>query len=57
VKWLRYSGVCFGATLNPYHWTFSAQLIKPSDMDPYQYGFYISVGCVWIRAWIDNGDW
>jgi len=57
MKWLRYSGVCLGATLNPYHWTFVIRAIKPTDMDPCQYGFYVSVGFVWVRAWIDNGDW
>ena len=57
MKWLRYSGITLGMTLNPYHWTFVARWIKPTDMDPCQYGFYVSLGFVWVRAWIDNGDW
>jgi hypothetical protein len=57
MKWLRYSGITLGMTLNPYHWTFAAHYIKPTDMDPCQYGFYVSLGFVWLRVWIDNGDW
>jgi len=57
MKWLRYSGITLGMSLNPYHWTFTAHCIKPTDMDPCQYGFYVSLGFVWLRVWIDNGDW
>jgi hypothetical protein len=57
MKWIRYSGICLGVTVNPLHWVFSARLIKPTDMDPCQYGFYLSAGLVWLRVWIDNGDW
>jgi hypothetical protein len=57
MKWLRYSGMSLGITVNPFHWTFVARWIKPTDMDPCQYGFYVSLGPVWLRAWIDNGDW
>ena len=57
MKWLRYSGMSLGMTLNPLHWVFKGRLIRPNDMDPSQYGFYFSLGPVWIRVWIDNGDW
>lgn len=57
MKWLRYSGITLGMTLNPFHWVFGGHLIKPTDMDPSQYGFHFSLGLVWIRMWIDNGDW
>jgi len=57
MKWIRYSGICLGVTVNPFHWVFSARLIKPTDMDPCQYGFYLSAGLVWLRVWIDNGEW
>jgi hypothetical protein len=57
MKWLRYSGITLGMTVNPFHWAFGGHLIKPTDMDPSQYGFYVSLGFVWLRIWIDNGDW
>ena len=57
MKWLRYSGISLGVTLNPFHWALDGRWIKPTDMDPCQYGFYVSLGFVWLRVWIDNGDW
>jgi hypothetical protein len=57
MKWLRYSGISLGITVNPFHWTFAARVIEPTDMDPCLYGFYVSAGFIWLRFWIDNGEW
>jgi len=57
IKYLRYSGVWIGFVLNPFHWNFQFQLLKPTEMDPHQRGLYINFGPFWLRMVIDDGTY
>lgn len=57
INYLKYSGVWMGIILNPFHWSFQLQLLKPTDMDPQQHGLYANFGPFWIRMVIDNGTY
>jgi hypothetical protein len=56
-NYLKYSGMWMGFVLNPYHWEFKIQRIKPDDMNPKNHGFMIACGPVWVRGVIDDGTW
>jgi hypothetical protein len=56
-NYLKFSGMWMGFVLNPYHWEFKIQRIKPDESNPKNYGFMISVGPFWVRGVIDDGTW
>ena len=57
IKYVQYSGIWIGFVLNPFHWEFKMVIVKPTEMDPKQYGFSINFGPMWIRMVIDNGTY
>jgi hypothetical protein len=57
LKYLKYSGVWVGFVLNPYHWTLEATMITPDDLNPNQFGYFVSGGPVWVRFIVDDGSW
>ncbi len=57
MKYLKYSGIWFGLVVNPFHWEFRFQSITPDDMNPKQYGVFISIGPIWVRLIVDDGSW
>lgn len=56
-NYLKYSGVWAGIVLNPYHWEVNFVAITPTDLDPGQRGFFVSIGPIWVRGILDNGSW
>lgn len=56
-NYLKYSGMWIGFVLNPYHWEFKIQRMKPDEFNPKNHGFMISVGPFWVRGVIDDGTW
>lgn len=56
-KYLKYSGIWIGLVINPYHWEFRFEIIRPDQLNPDMHGFYCNAGPIWIRLIIDNGSW
>lgn len=55
--YLKYSGIWAGIVLNPYHWEVRGDFIRPDEMNPNNYGLFVSFGPVWLRLIIDDGSW
>jgi hypothetical protein len=56
-NYLKHSGLWVGFVLNPYHWEIRFVTTGPTDFDPAMYTLFISLGPIWIRGVIDNGNW
>jgi hypothetical protein len=57
-NYLKHSGLCIGLIINPYHWEkIRFNITGPTELDPSMHTFFISLGPIWIRGVVDNGDW
>ena len=56
-KYIRHSGVWLGLVVNPCHWEFRLDRLRPDDMNPKMRGLYISFGPFLFRLVVDDGSW
>jgi PhoPQ-activated pathogenicity-related protein len=57
MKWLMYSGVWVTLIVNPFHWRFSWEVIKPDDLNPKRYMLFFQLLLLNIRIVFDDGSW
>ena len=56
-NYLKHSGIWIGVVVNPMHWEIRFVTIQPDDLNPKAHGFFLSLGPLWARVVIDDGEW
>jgi len=57
INWLKYSGVWCTIILNPFHWSFSWEVVKQDPLNPKMTQLDFKLGPVRLLIVFDNGEW
>lgn len=56
-NWIRYSGVWVTLIVNPLHWRFNWEVIKPDDLNPSMYQLDFQLFFLRVLIVFDDGSW
>jgi len=56
-KWIYYSGIWIHIIVNPFHWRFDWEVIKPDDLNPNMYKLDFQLLFLRVLFVFDDGSW